>query len=79
MINWDNDTVIYNHGSAGTHIISDVPDEVLELVFSGQLFSDRDLFASINLATPDFNVEKKQKLLQEIKQQLIGMELVEII
>ncbi|MCF7970306.1 MAG: hypothetical protein K9L22_03955 [Methylococcaceae bacterium] len=79
LAHWGNDTLIYHHGSAATHIINNVPLEVSAVIFSGHIFSDRDFFASIDKGLPELAQQEQENYLNLLKKQLLVMELIEII
>ena len=79
LAHWDNDIVVYHHGSAATHVINDVPTEVSAVVFSGHIFSDRDFLASIDKGLPELTLQEQEIFSNILKKQLLVMELIEII
>jgi len=79
LAHWGNDTVVYHHGSAATYVINNVPLEISAVVFSGQIFSDRDFLVSIDKGLPEFTLQEKENYLSILKKQLLVMELIEII
>ncbi len=80
FVQWEQDTVIYNHGSACTHIISIIPAELLSLMFSEQKsFSESALLVLTEKAYPQNSSEQNNSYLQELKRQLISKELIETI
>lgn len=74
---WEQDTVIYNHGSACTHIISNIPAELIDLLFCQHGFSDDELLNSIATAFTENSQEQNNNYLHELTGQLISKELIE--
>ncbi len=77
FVQWDNDTVIYNHGSACTHLISDVPVELWEIVLSGQAFSFSQLLEVIENVFLDYSSKERKRFVNDIKTQMLSIELIE--
>lgn len=76
FIIWETDTVLFNCESACTHMISNIPEKWLDMMFNGRSFTDMDLFHSADKLLSELSADQTNEFISQMIRELMSMELI---
>ena len=73
---WDKDCVVYHHESGNTHLVNDVPEDLLKRCLSHAPYDRNDLQSSIQQCS-EFSGQDLSEYINQLLAMLIKKDLIE--